>query len=148
MTAGSRPITVLATGPSPGPRRRPQPRAPTNEPGLNGNRQTARSNYSTAPLSMSGPTPALTGQRPNVEPRSPSGSIPTIITAATPRSVGTHQPAAFLTSRVNTPREGRPRSGRSAAGPRVRRRGVRDEGASPGACTAGQSGPRAPARQP
>src|SRR5690625_949087 len=51
---------------------------------------------------MNGPTPAPTSARPSVSPPSPTSSITTITTAATPHSRAPHPPAAYPTSVVST----------------------------------------------
>ena len=65
-------------------------RSSTSGPGPTGPRPTARSNGSTAPCSRNGPTPASTAQKPNASPPTPTGSTPTITTAATPHSRASH----------------------------------------------------------
>ena len=66
----------------------------TNAHAPTGPRPTAKSNATTAPCSMNGPTPKPTDQKPTVLPLSPTGSITTIITEATPHSTVSHQQAA------------------------------------------------------
>ena len=78
-------------------RRRARPRSRTSGPARTGPRPTARSNGSTAPCSKNGPTPTSTSQRPTVQPRSRSGCITTIITAATPASKASH-PSSRVTN--------------------------------------------------
>jgi hypothetical protein len=67
-------------------------------------RHTGQS-FSRKPLAPSSTNePAPTSARPNASPSTPRLSTPTIITAATPHSAENHQPTAFLTSVVSTPR--------------------------------------------
>lgn len=62
----------------------------TNGLGRTGPRPTARSNASTAPWPMVGPTPVSTPQKPNAAPHSRAGCTSTITTEPTPPSEANH----------------------------------------------------------
>ena len=69
----------------------------TSGPGPTDPRPTARSNASTAPCSRNGPTPSPTARGRTRRRSSPTGSTPTITTAATPHSAASHQPTSCPT---------------------------------------------------
>ena len=66
----------------------------TDGPGPTDPRPTGRSNGSTGPCSRNGPTSTSTAQKPNAPPPTPTGSITTITTAATPHSTASHPQTA------------------------------------------------------
>jgi len=54
------------------------------------------------PCSRNGPTATSTAQKPTAQPPTPTGSITTITTAATPHSKASHQPTACPTCQDRT----------------------------------------------
>jgi hypothetical protein len=70
---------------------------------LTGHKPPARSRDSTGPLPTSGPTLGSTPATNKPAGSTRAGCIPTIITAATPRSAASHPPAVYLTCQVSTP---------------------------------------------
>src|SRR5690349_5222225 len=72
-SSGSSQTTAAATAPSPGAMRAQHSASARNEPGPTGHKPTARSNASTAPSPMAGPTRGTTNPKPNAEQHSRPG---------------------------------------------------------------------------
>ena len=96
-SCGCCPTTAPATNPGSGTTPAPSSASRSRKPAPTDPRPTAKSNASTAPSPMNGPTPRHTPAKTPAAKPYPDSCTPTITTGTTPPSAA-HPPAAFLTS--------------------------------------------------